>query len=89
VPDGSDVEHEYAALVEVVVCAVEEPLPAGKAEQVVNALVGADDGVKSGVELEAGHIGQVQRGSLGELLPGNSQHARRYIKAAHLVGACE
>jgi hypothetical protein len=76
VPDGGDVEHEHAALVEVVVYAAEEPLPAGKAEQVVNALVGADDDIKGGVELEAGHVGQVQRGSLRELLPGNSQHAR-------------
>ena len=64
--------------------AAEETIPGRPAEQVVHALVRADDGVEPGVQFEAGHIGQVQRGA-GKFPAGRDQHARRYIQAAHLV----
>ena len=64
--------------------AAEETIPGPPVEQVIHALVGADDGVEPGVQFEAGHIGQVQRNA-GKLPTGHDQHARRYIQAAHLV----
>src|SRR5215472_15122603 len=80
-----DVEDKDAAVVEVPVRAVEEPLPGGEAEQVVDPVVDADDGVERRVQPEAAHIGQVERGALGQLRAGYGQHARGYIEAAHLV----
>ena len=85
VADSNDVEDEHAAIVQVFVNAVEETLPGREAEQVIDALIGANDGIKFDVELEARHVGKIQGGSLGQLLTRNSQHARRYIQAAHLV----
>jgi hypothetical protein len=85
--DRGDVEDEQATRVEVFVGAIEAALPRGQAEQVVKALVGAHDDIEPGVEPEAGHIGQVQRGPAGQFVTGNGQHAGRYIQPAHLVRA--
>src|SRR5215831_12064577 len=60
-----DVEDKDAAVVEVLVRAVEETLPGGETEQVVDPVVDADDGVERGVQPEAAHVGEVQRGTLG------------------------
>src|SRR5690348_4996775 len=89
VPGRVDVEDKDAAVVEVLVRAVEESLPGGEAEQVVDPVVDADDGVERGVQPEAAHIGQVQRGTLGQLRARYRQHAGGYIEAAHLVPARE
>src|SRR5215471_5368918 len=84
-----DVEDQDATVVEVLVRAVEKALPGGEAEQVVDPVVDADDGVERGVQPEAAHIGLVERGTLGQLRAGHRQHARRYVQAAHLVSARE
>src|ERR1700730_7878937 len=52
-------------------------------------MVDANDNVETRAELKAPHIGQVQWSSLWQFLAGHSQHARRYIQAAHLVPAGE
>src|SRR5205814_9196212 len=67
VPDGGDIEHEHAAGIEVPVCAAEKALTRREAEQVIDTLIRADDGVESGAERETGHIGEVQRHVRGEL----------------------
>jgi hypothetical protein len=87
VAHGGDVEDEHAAGVEVLVHAAEEALPGREAEQVVDALIGADDGVEPGVEPEGRHVGLVERRSRGQLRPGDGQHAGGYVQAAHLVPA--
>src|SRR5215472_9185943 len=84
-----DVEDQDAAVVEVLVRAVEETLPGGEAEQVVDPVVDADDGIERGIQPELAHVGEVQRGTLGQLRAGYRQHARGYIEAAHLVPARE
>src|SRR5205814_7991629 len=85
VPDGGDVEHEHAAGIEVPVCAAEKALPRGEAEQVIDALIRADNGVESGAEREAGHIGEVRRHGPGELPARHREHARGYVQATDLV----
>ena len=85
VAHGGDVEDEHAAGVEVLVHAAEEALPGGEAEQVIDALIGADDGVEPGVEPEGRHVGLVERRSRGQLSPGDGQHAGGNIQAAHPV----
>src|SRR5579859_4725722 len=63
--DGNYVKDEHATAVQMVISAVEKVLPGREIEQVVDAMVDANDNVEGHIELEAAHIGEVQGRSLG------------------------